>query len=103
MKANTAVRVFLASPMDVVEERQLFKRTVEKVNNVIGRNLGIYFEVVGWEDDVLPDAGIDAQDVVNSQIKQDYDVFVALFKSRVGTKLIALFPAQLKSTNVSAQ
>lgn len=86
MKANTAVRVFLASPMDVVEERQLFKRTVEKVNNVIGRNLGIYFEVVGWEDDVLPDAGIDAQDVVNSQIKQDYDVFVALFKSRVGTK-----------------
>ena len=58
MKANTAVRVFLASPMDVVEERQLFKRTVEKVNNVIGRNLGVYFEVTTMCFDMdLPKTG----------------------------------------------
>ena len=86
MKTNTAVRVFLASPMDIIEERQIFKDTIQKINNAIGKSLGIYFEVVGWEDDVLPNAGIDAQDVVNSQIKQDYDVFVGLLKSRIGTK-----------------
>lgn len=86
MKTNTAVRVFLASPMDIIEERKTFKDTIQKVNSVIGKSLGVYFEVVGWEDDVLPDAGVDAQDVVNSQIKQDYDVFVGLFRSRIGTK-----------------
>ena len=86
MKMNTAVRVFLASPMDVIAERQIFKDTIQKINGVIGKSLGVYLEVVGWEDDILPDAGIDAQDVVNSQVKQDYDVFVGLFKGRVGTK-----------------
>lgn len=86
MKAITAVRVFLASPMDIVEERQVFRNALQKVNNAIGRNLGIYFEVIGWEDYVLPGVGIDAQDVVNKQIKQEYDVFVGLFKSRIGTK-----------------
>lgn len=86
MKSNTAVRVFLASQMDIIEERQIFKDTIQKVNSFIGKGPDIYFEVVGWEDDVLPNAGIDAQDVVNNQIKQVYDIFVGLFKSRIGTK-----------------
>ena len=74
MKTNTVVRVFLASPMDVVEERKVFRETINKINATIGKNIGTVFECIGWEDDVVPGTGVDAQDVVNSQIKQDYSI-----------------------------
>lgn len=72
--------------MDIKDERETFRKAVQDVNRVIGTRLNISFEVVGWENYVLPDAGIDAQDVVNRQIRQEYDVFVGLFRGRVGTK-----------------
>ena len=86
MKNSVIVRIFLASPMDVAEERETFRKAIRQVNESISKNLSVSFEVVGWEEYVLPDAGIDAQDVVNRQIHQDYDIFVGLFRDRVGTR-----------------
>ncbi len=85
MKTNTVIRVFLASPMDVAEEREAFRRALGKVNEAVGRHLGVMFEVIGWEDYVVPGAGVDAQDVVNNQIRQEYDIFTVIFRDRIGT------------------
>lgn len=86
MKTNRIITVFLASPMDLVEERAAIQRILSGINENIGRKFDIAFDVVCWEKDVVPDKGIDAQDVVNRQVAVDYDVFVAIFKNRIGTK-----------------
>ena len=79
------IKVFLASPMDAIDERNCFRKTVSQLNDVFGRKLGVEYDVVCWEDYVTPDLGIDAQDVVNQQINLTYDIFLAIFKDRIGT------------------
>ncbi len=79
------IKIFLASPMEVVDERKQFRELIKKINDEYAIEKGFAFDVVCWEENVLPGVGIDAQDVVNQQIDMNYDVFVALFKSKVGT------------------
>ena len=85
MEKYQIVKVFLASPMDLQNERQLFRKTILQINEMIGKKIGVIFEVVCWEDYVTPDIGVDAQDVVNKQINMDYDIFCGLFGNRIGT------------------
>ena len=51
MVANTrkVVKVFLASPGDLQNERALAKATVDEFNDTIGRSLGYHVDLVGWE------------------------------------------------------
>ncbi len=86
MEIQKIVKIFLASPMDLLEEREVFKKIINKINQLIGKPNKIAYEVIGWEEYTMPDLGEDAQDVVNHQIKLDYDIFVCLFKERIGTK-----------------
>lgn len=85
MDYTRIIKVFLASPMDLIEERKVFVKILEQINDTLGQNLHMRYQVVSWEKDVIPDKGDDAQDVVNSQIKMDYDVFVCVFRDRIGT------------------
>lgn len=75
----------MASPMDVVKEREIVLKTISRINSTIGRKFHITFDVSCWERDVIPSQGIDAQDVVNQQIPLDYDIFLCFFKNRIGT------------------
>lgn len=85
MDVRRVIKVFLASPMDLTEEREIFMKNLEKINETLGQQLHLQYQVVSWERDVIPDIGDDAQDVVNAQIEMDYDVFVAIFRNRIGT------------------
>ena len=85
MESKQSLKVFLASPMDVKLERQVFRDTLQKINRSVGKNIRMEFEVTGWEEYVVPDSGDDAQDVVNQQIQFDYDIFVAIFGDYIGT------------------
>jgi hypothetical protein len=81
------LRVFVASPSDVAEERKALKRLVRDINDVLtyldpGRNLHI--ELVGYETDSYPDLG-SPQDVINRQIPVDYEIFVGIMWKRCGT------------------
>lgn len=75
----------MASPMDVVKEREIVLKTISRINSTIGRKFRITFDVSCWERDAIPSQGIDAQDVVNQQIPLDYDIFLCFFKNRIGT------------------
>lgn len=85
MDIKKVIKVFVASPMDLETERAELKGALAKVNNTIGKGSNIEFEMVGWEDYTTPGFGDDAQDVVNQQISMEYDIFVCMFKSRLGT------------------
>lgn len=77
---SNIIRVFLASPGDLSEERAMFPNIVEEVNEL--RKLTHRFEAVGWED-ALPGRGR-PQKIINEDVKQ-CDVFVMLLWKRWGT------------------
>lgn len=59
--------------------------SIDEWNKTWARNLGIRLEVIRWEDDAYPGIGADAQDVINQQLPQDYDLFIGIMWTRFGT------------------
>ena len=78
------IRIFVASPSNVSEERDIVDRVCKDLNRGIGRHRDILIEVVKWETCVIPAAGR-PQQIVFDSIGDDIDVFVAIFWKRFGT------------------
>jgi len=78
------LRVFIASPSDVSEERDIVSLVVSELRRTHGDALNVELESVRWETHAWPDIGADAQDVINNQIGQ-YDIFVGIMWKRFGT------------------
>jgi hypothetical protein len=53
MQKLEAVKVFIASPGDLSEERKSFPRILEKLNKIKARNMNYLLEPVGWEDTLI--------------------------------------------------
>ena len=79
-----AYKVFLASPGDVKEERIIVKKVIDLYNQIHSCD-NIKLELLCWEDSTHPSFGDYPQDVVNSQIGDDYDVFIGILWARFGT------------------
>lgn len=77
-------KIFLASPSDVKEEREIVKKVIETYNQIHSCD-NIMLELLCWEDSTYPSFGDYPQDVVNSQIGDDYDVFIGILWARFGT------------------
>lgn len=84
-KAVSLLRLFVGSPGDLDEERNLVAEVVEEFNLNSGDLLGVRLELVRWETYTHPGFGEDAQDVINQQIGDDYDIFVGLMWARFGS------------------
>lgn len=84
-RTEDVLTIFLASPSDVSDERLRFADVIAEWNNAWSRELGLRLELVRWEDSAYPSLGADAQDVINRQIPNDYDLFVGIMWSRFGT------------------
>jgi hypothetical protein len=80
------ISIFLASPSDVSAERDLVSQVVAEWNQIHSRSHGVYFEILRWETNVSAGFGDDAQQVVSSQVGDDYDALIAIFWARVGTE-----------------
>lgn len=83
-KTYTALRVLMASPDDVAEERSLVEEVIDEYNR-INNSLDLRLEPVGWEQDVIPELGADPQAIINDQIAGDYDIFIGILWTRFGT------------------
>ena len=77
-------RVFLASPSDVEEERDEVKKVIESYNQIHSSD-DVRIDLVCWENSTRPSFGDYAQGVINSQIADDYDIFVGILWARFGT------------------
>jgi SOS-response transcriptional repressor LexA len=80
---NDSLRIFVASPGDVIRERDLLFCVIEGLITHVARNLGLIIEVVRWED-LRPGIGVDGQAVVNAQVGP-FDLFIGIFWNRFGT------------------
>jgi hypothetical protein len=78
------LRVFLASPADVADERSRVERVVSELNRMIGDSEGVSLELIRWETHAWPGFGADAQDVINREMEPG-DIFVGVLWRRIGT------------------
>jgi len=78
------LRVFIASPGDVTEERDAASLVVSELHRTVGKREGVQIEPIRWETHAWPDVGSDAQDVINREIGE-YDVFCGMMWRRFGT------------------
>jgi Domain of unknown function (DUF4062) len=76
------VRVFLASPGDLKQERQLTKKIVDEINNLWGEQTGYFVKLVGWEDTVS--AFGRPQELINRDL-EGCEFFIGLMWKRWGT------------------
>jgi hypothetical protein len=83
------VRIFVASPGDVLGERDQLGEVVDELNQILSAlvpEAGLVLELVRWETHVHPGLGSRPQQIVNQQVEiGEYDVFVGIFWQRFGT------------------
>ena len=85
-KNETVVKVFVASPRKLSAERDQLSDVIEWINSSLSERTGVRLAILRYEQTVAPDIGEDAQAVVNSQIPNDYDVFVGILWDTIGEK-----------------
>lgn len=79
------LKVLVASPSDVSKERSMSIDAINRINKVVYKKRNIRLEFVGWETDSFSGIGTDAQDVINKEFGDDYDIFVGIMWHRYGS------------------
>jgi len=85
-RTETILRVFVASPKDLAEEREILESVIQELNNTWSKTIGVSLELVKWETHTYPSVGLDVQTIVNDQIADDYDIFIGIMWTRFGTQ-----------------
>jgi len=80
----TVLKVMIASPSDVPEERKIIREVIHEWNAVNSENRGIIIMPVGWETHSSPEFGR-PQAIINKQVLEGADLLVATFWTRVGS------------------
>ncbi len=82
MATKKSIRVFIASPGDLAEERAKFKETLDELNSGFGIGADVEFEPLGWED-TLALTGRRNQSLINHEIDR-CEVFILCLHRRWG-------------------
>lgn len=84
-KQKLHLTAFVASPSDVLEERETLEAVIHEINQTMGPDLGAQLDLIRWETHAYPDSGPDAQSVVTRQLGDNYDIFIGILWHRFGT------------------
>jgi hypothetical protein len=76
------VKIFLASPGDLKNERKLAKSAVDEINTIWGPSLGYHVDLIGWEDTVSSFGR--PQALINKDLEQ-CEYFIGMMWTRWGT------------------
>ena len=82
----TVYQVFIASPSDVIDERNAIKDVILEWNASHSIRTGILLEPVLWETHSRPQMGERAQEIINRQLVKDGDFLIAVFWSKIGSR-----------------
>jgi hypothetical protein len=69
-------RVFIASPSDVSEEREIVVRAIQQWNNLNAAERQVVLLPLRWETHSAPEYGRRPQEIVNRQVVDNCDVLV---------------------------
>jgi len=99
------VSIFLASPGDVLVERNHAERVIEELNRTIASSGGMSLKIIRWEEDVHPGYGKDAQAIINDQVAKmsQCDLFVGVMWNRVGTPTPRAESGTVEEFEIAAQ
>lgn len=78
-------RCLIISPGDVPHEREFAEMGIRRWNETEGDRLGLRIDPLRWERHGVPDAGTEAQQVLNRQLVNKADFGIAMFWTRLGT------------------
>jgi hypothetical protein len=78
-------RVLIASPFDLVEERQVATEAVHEWNAQHADAESVVLLPVRWETHALPQSAIRPQEAINRHLVQECDILVGMFWTRIGT------------------
>jgi hypothetical protein len=79
------VKVMIASPSDVTQERLLVREVIDEWNAVNSEQRAIILVPIAWETHSSPDLAIPAQQVINEQVLKGCDLLVGIFWTRFGS------------------
>ena len=99
-KSQTILQVFVASPGDVDIERKILEDVISEFNLTWSDTNKVRLELLKWETHSHPGFGQDAQDVINQQIGNDYDIFIGIMWGRFGSPTNRSESEPKKSTRV---
>ena len=83
--AAIVLKIMIASPTDVRDERSISREVIYDWNVVNSEREGIVLLPVGWETHAAPALGERPQALINKQVLQTCDLLVAIFWTRFGT------------------
>lgn len=78
-------KVFIASPSDVVEERERIPAVINKWNSINSERFNVFLQPIKWEINAFPEIGDRPQALINSQIVGNSDILVGVFWTRLGS------------------
>lgn len=82
----TKYKIFLASPSDLQDERASIDEVINELNLTFGKQQDIHLELLKWETHSAPAISINhPQAIVNSDLGNDYDLFIGLIWKKFGT------------------
>jgi len=79
------LKIMIASPGDVKEERAIVTEAVHRWNNANATARQVVLLPVKWETHSTPQLGAPAQTIINTQILDDADIMIGIFGTRIGT------------------
>jgi Domain of unknown function (DUF4062) len=78
-------QVFIASPGDVQEEREIATEVIRRWNDLNAREKSLVLLPLRWETHSTPELGTRPQGVINRQVLEHCDMVVGIFWTRLGT------------------
>ncbi|MEE9389541.1 MAG: hypothetical protein V3U96_13125 [Paracoccaceae bacterium] len=85
MKNIFKVKILLASPGNLGEDRKKVSEIINYINLDSGQQEGFVAEIVTWETHSRPAVGDYPQAVVNDQFPDDIDIFIGMMGAYFGT------------------
>ncbi len=81
----TVIPVMIASPGDVLQEREEVRKAIYNWNDINSKNTSMILNPIGWETHGAPEMGDRAQALINKRLLNDCDLLIAVFWTRIGT------------------
>lgn len=78
-------RIFIASPSDVEEEREVIARIIREWNDLNSFDRKVVLLPLRWETHAAPELGKRPQEIINTEIVDQADMAVGVFWTRIGT------------------
>lgn len=87
MRQAQILRIVVASPNDVMDERNILEEVAAELNRGIAKDRSLHIEISRWETDAFPGFHVDGpQGIIDFALNiEDCDLLIGIFWKRFGT------------------